>query len=97
MTKSIMFLRHAAARGHPLALYNLGIAHIEGRGVPIDLQKAAALLQRSAVAGVSLAMINLALLYRDGRGVPQDTTIAREWLTAAAPFEPAATQLLKEL
>ena len=64
--------RAAAESGSALAMYNLGILCIEGRGVPRDAVGGAALLSAAAEKNVSAAQYVLGTLHFKGEGVVRD-------------------------
>ena len=64
--------RAAAELGSALAMYNLGILCIEGRGVPRDAVGGAALLNAAAEKNVSAAQYVLGTLHFKGEGVVRD-------------------------
>ena len=64
--------RQAAAEGNPLALYNLGVLHIEGLGVEHDAAEGASLLSAAADGNVTAAQYLLATLHFKGEGVAKD-------------------------
>jgi TPR repeat protein len=67
----------------PAAQVKLGLAYIEGDGVPADENKAAELFRSAAQQGNADAQFNLGLLYIRGAGVPKDDVEAYKWLTLA--------------
>jgi hypothetical protein len=77
-----LLFEKAAEKGHPGALYNLGVISI-GRDPP-DFAAAAKFFRRAAEAGDSDAAYSLALLYREGRGVERDVEEAARWMEFAA-------------
>lgn len=81
--EGLVWLRKAAAQGHPRAQANLGVAYLKGRGVERDYDLALEWLDRAAVQGSGKAMLELGLLYRDGRGVPLDRVRSVMWLMLA--------------
>lgn len=73
------WLTKAAAGGHPIGIYNLGLLYARGRGVQSDQRHAAELYIEAAEAGYPLAMFALALAYEEGAGLPQDYDQANYW------------------
>lgn len=59
-------LRRAAERGDTTAMNELGAAHRNGVGVPVDLAAAADWFRRAADANCPFGMINLSILLREG-------------------------------
>jgi TPR repeat protein len=66
------------------ALFLLGIAYAEGRGVRRDYAQALGWYRKAAEAGDARAMNSLGLLYRQGFGVPADPIEAARWLQRSA-------------
>lgn len=73
-----------AAAGDAQALYNLGVAHAEGRAVPRDAARAVDLYRRAAEGGSVLAAFNLAQAYRKGDGTATDPAEAARWYAYGA-------------
>jgi TPR repeat protein len=74
----------AAAAGHVVALSGLGGLHEEGKGVPVDADRAVAFYEAAAAENDPLAMNALARAYRDGEGKPKDRELAVQWFLKAA-------------
>src|SRR5690606_13751806 len=88
----------AAALGHPEAQYNLGIAYIEGVGVPYDAAKAAGHFEQAAGQGVMEAAYNLGLIYENGLLGEAKPDEALMWYkTAADKGSPEAKAALEQL
>jgi len=51
---------------HPEAQYNLGIAYVEGIGVPYDASRASTYFRNAAAQGMMEAAYNLGLIYENG-------------------------------
>ena len=81
-----------AMTGDPAALYDLGERHYDGRGVPLDYQKAAGWFAKAADAGHVKALTNLGLMSLVGRGLPKDRRKAIQFLEAAAQKGDAAAK-----
>lgn len=77
-------LKAAAASSNPLAFYEIGARFTEGRGVTVDLERAASWYQRAADLGHAPSQYRLANLYEKGSGVERDLTIAKKWYQMAA-------------
>lgn len=74
-----------AAENHsPVGEFNLGLIYEEGKGQPVDLEKARALYQQAADQGHPQAMTRLAGLYFNGINGSSDPQIALEWYQKAA-------------
>jgi TPR repeat protein len=89
--RAFQLFEHAAAQGHAVAQYNLGINYDFGKGVKIDYKTAAHWYRRAAEQGIPQAQYNLGLLFYNGTGVAQSYDEAVKWYRlAAAQGEPSA-------
>jgi TPR repeat protein len=88
---TIAELQRDALNGDAMAQHDLGIAYVNGRGVPQNYQIAAGWFEKASAAGLERAQYNLAVLYENALGVPQDFKRAFELYRAAAElgFAPA--------
>jgi TPR repeat protein len=87
----------AAAKDHSLAMHNLGMLYLQGRGVAEDYTKAREWFEKAAAKGDVRAMGTLGALY-ESAGVLQDSIKAREWYEkAAAKGDPTAKINLERL
>lgn len=77
-------LKAAAAQANPLALYEIGARFTEGRGVEIDLVRAASWYQRAADMGHAPSQYRIANFYEKGSGVERDLAAAKKWYQMAA-------------
>lgn len=77
-------LKAAAAASNPLAFYEIGARFTEGRGVTVDLERAASWYQRAADLGHAPSQYRIANLYEKGSGVERDLTVAKKWYQMAA-------------
>jgi hypothetical protein len=76
-------------RGAVAACNNLGVLHAQGRGVPKDLVRAAALYQKACDGGAAIACTNVADLLASGEGVAgDDLRAAGLYLRACDAGEP---------
>ena len=83
---------------HPDALYNLGIAHIEGIGTGYDPLKAEEFFQMSADQGVMEAAYNLGLIHENGLLGTTDHEKAIYWYKMAADQNsPEAKEALEQI
>lgn len=74
----------AARAGHRIAMYDLAIYYIEGKGgVTADLSIAAQWFRKAAEFGMTDAQYNLAVLYERGTGVKADPVEAYNWYSIA--------------
>jgi enhanced entry protein EnhC len=74
----------AANKGDAVAQYNLGLIFEQGKGVPVQMQKAASLYQKAADAYFVPAMVQLAGLYLNGSLGERDEKQAINWYQKAA-------------
>ncbi|MBI4663591.1 MAG: sel1 repeat family protein [Verrucomicrobia bacterium] len=65
-------------------LYNLGVQHFQGDGVPKSASEAARYFQQAAELGHPGAEHNLGVLYLAGSGVTNDASEAAKWLGKSA-------------
>lgn len=77
-------LKQFAAKGDPLACYELGNRYLEGNEVPVDAAKAAPLLELAARGNVANAWFKLGKIYHDGLTGEPDYGRALEYFTNAA-------------
>lgn len=77
-------LADAAAKGDPLALFEIGARFTEGRGVKSDLAEAAHWYQMAADQGFAPAQYRIANLYEKGNGVARDLSKAQAYYEKAA-------------
>lgn len=61
----------------------LGLAYMEGEGVPQDFQESAQWFRKAADQGEDQRQVRLGFMYRWGRGVPQDFVLAHMWYNLA--------------
>ena len=79
-----MLTERAARAGHRIAMYDLALYYIEGKGgVDVDLSVAAQWFEKAAQFGMTDAQYNLAVLYERGTGVPADPAEAYSWYAIA--------------
>ena len=77
-------LREAADAGDPKAMFEIGSRYAEGRGVKVDMAKAALWYTQAAKAGLAPAEYRIGNLYEKGTGVDRDIAKAKDWYTKAA-------------
>lgn len=75
---------HAAKRGHPDALYEMGRLYDLGEVVAADPQKAIVYYKEAALAGQADAQVAIGTFFYTGEIVGQDHAIARKWFASAA-------------
>jgi uncharacterized protein len=73
----------AAVNGDAFGLYNLGVIHNRGLGVPQNVSKALAYFEDAAGQGVPGAYNAQAAMFFEGVGVPMNKTLARHDLPPA--------------
>lgn len=81
--KSLELNRIVAERGHPDALYDVGVAYAFGNGITKDINIARGYFQQSAAKGNSRAAFNMAAIYKKGLGVKKDYNIAMGYMLDA--------------
>ena len=81
--------------GEAEALFQRGMSHREGNGVPQNQEEAAKYFRQSAELGYVPAQFYLGVCYDNGQGVRQDKPEAVKWYLQAAEqgFEPAQYNL----
>jgi hypothetical protein len=82
--RAFALLSDLADRGESTAIYNLGLCHEYGVGVPIDYTKAAAAYRRAAEAGNHPAMLALGTLSARDLITPRNDIDGLSWLITAA-------------
>ncbi|MGZ9097765.1 MAG: tetratricopeptide repeat protein [Micavibrio sp.] len=96
--KAVEWHSKSAIQGHAAAQHMLGLAHIEGKGVPKDYDKAREWLEKSAEQGNIDAQYDLGGLYAQGIGIPPNYDEAQRWWALASSLgHPAATHNLAVL
>jgi TPR repeat protein len=75
---------HAAKRGHPDALFEMGRLYDLGEVVAADPQKAIVYYKEAALKGQADAQVAIGTFFYTGEIVGQDHVIARKWFMAAA-------------
>jgi TPR repeat protein len=85
--------RLAAAQGDASGQNNLGLAHLNGWAVSVDLAQALHWFQKAAAQGYADAAFNLGNLYDAGHVVPQDHAKAVQWFRAAAVQKHTSAQV----
>jgi len=85
--KALQLYQAAAAKGSPLAHYNLAVLHSEGRGVPRDEEQALALARNATRLGFVKAHNIIDTIYRSGRGAREpDRENAVKWNKAGDEY-----------
>ncbi len=82
--KAFSWLKAAADRGHPEAIYQLGMAYLYGRGTIQNYKYALQRFEQAARLNNTEAQYLLGIMHRDGMGVPVNKPLAYAWLNVAA-------------
>ncbi len=86
--KAVAHATAAADLGDAWGLFYLGVCCHEGRGVPVNYERAATCLRASVVrGGVPLALHDLGLCYLEGHGVMKDGAKAYRLFEQAAQHQ----------
>jgi TPR repeat protein len=99
ITRGLLQLETAAARGHAGAAFRLGKIYADGGLTPQNPEASLKYYRLAAAAGVSEARHNLGAAYATGRGVKRDYAEGLAWLILAAKTNPeavASEQRLRE-
>ncbi len=78
------WLKAAADRGHPDAVYQLGMAYLYGRGTIQNYKYAHQRFEQAAKLNNHEAQYLLGIMHRDGMGMPVSRDLAYAWLNIAA-------------
>ncbi len=82
--KAFNWIKAAADRGHPDAIYQLGMAYLYGRGTIQNYKYAQQRFEQAAKLNNHEAQYLLGIMHRDGMGVPVSKDMAYAWLNIAA-------------
>jgi TPR repeat protein len=82
--EAVRWFRKAADQGNANALYLLGAAYFDGKGVPQNYSEAVRWWKKAADQGDASAQHTLGIAYDEGLGVPQDHADAYFWTNLAA-------------
>ncbi len=82
--KAFNWIKAAADRGHPDAIYQLGMAYLYGRGTIQNYKYAHQRFEQAAKLNNHEAQYLLGIMHRDGMGVPVSRDLAYAWLNIAA-------------
>ncbi len=85
--EAVEFFKKAAGQGDANGLYNLGMCHARGLGVPRDDEKAFSCFRTAAEKGHPDAINNIGWFFREGRVVEQDLEMAAKWFAKSAACE----------
>lgn len=81
--RAVREFERAARSGNVEAMNNLGMAHLQGKGVPRDPQAAMAYFRDAADKGHATAANNIGHIYENGLGVARDNARAQLWYRRA--------------
>ena len=94
--KSLAWHKEQAAKGDPVAQFDLALMYDLGRGVTRDYAEAMKWYRKSADQGYAPAMTNIAILYYNQEGVKRDLVEAYAWFVRAKlAHDPRADDLLQ--
>lgn len=82
--KAFEWIKAAADRGHPEAIYQLGMAYLYGRGTVQNYKYAYQRFEQAARMNNHEAQYLIGIMHRDGMGVPANRDMAYAWLNIAA-------------
>lgn len=82
--KAFAWIKAAADRGHPEAIYQLGMAYLYGRGTVQNYKYAYQRFEQAARMNNHEAQYLIGIMHRDGMGVPVSRDMAYAWLNIAA-------------
>lgn len=82
--KAFKYFKKASAKGNPDALYQLGIAYLDGRGVEQSNRLAVDCFRKAADKGHIEATVELGVCYANGTGIKQNYERAIELYRVAA-------------
>lgn len=88
--RAVREFERAARAGNVEAMNNLGMAYLQGRGVPRDPTAAMAYFRDAAAQGHATAANNIGYIYENGLGVNRDHTRAQLWYRRAAHLDTVA-------
>jgi hypothetical protein len=76
--------REQSDNGNVSAMYNLGLAYLDGNGVPKEEEEGARLIIKSADAGYIPAQYALGTIFLEGNGVVPNRSMAYSWFILAS-------------
>jgi hypothetical protein len=85
-------LRAKAEKGDAGSQYNLGLAYLNGHGIPKDIAEAVKWWRKAAEHGNAGSQHALGFAYANGHGVPKDEAEAVKWWRKAAEQGDADSQ-----
>ena len=87
--EAVEFFKKAAGQGDANGLYNLGMCHARGLGLPRDDEKAFSCFRSAAEKGHPDAINNIGWFFREGRIVGKDLELSTKWFKKSADFQNA--------
>lgn len=81
---AVRWLEAAAKNKYPSSMLLLGMAYMQGNGVPQDVARGFLLIKGAAELGNHEAQNNLAVCYTNGYGVEANSALAFKWYETAA-------------
>lgn len=86
LAESHRYFKSAAGKGDANGLYNLGMCHWRGLGVPRDEENAFACFRAAAEKGHPEAINNIGAFFRDGVVVERNLPLATKWFAKSASY-----------
>lgn len=84
------FFENAASQKLPIAIYQVGLAYLNGEGVQVNFKMAVAYFEHACQKNVPKAKTVLGCVYHAGQAVKKDTKKAISLLEEAAEHDPSA-------
>ena len=92
MGQAFGYFKRAAGEGDANGLYNMGMCHWRGLGVPKNESSAFNCFRAAAEKGHPEAINNIGAFFRDGIVVEKDDVLATKWFAKSASYENAFGQ-----
>jgi TPR repeat protein len=87
--EAVGFFKRAAGDGDANGLYNLGMCHARGLGLPRDDEAAFSCFRSAAEKGHPEAINSIGWFFREGRVVPKNAEISARWFKKSADYRNA--------
>jgi TPR repeat protein len=87
--EAVGFFKRAAGDGDANGLYNLGMCHARGLGVPRNDESAFSCFRSAAEKGHPEAINSIGWFFREGRVVPKNAEISARWFKKSADYRNA--------
>ncbi|XP_007890485.1 protein sel-1 homolog 1 isoform X3 [Callorhinchus milii] len=81
---ALQYFKMAADRGNPIGLTGLGLAHLYGKGLPVDYEEALKNFKKAADKGWVDGQFQLGVMYYSGFGVKRDYKMANKYFQHAS-------------